>query len=139
MFFIVVIISIVVAVSLAPKNSYFITNFLYYWTPQAVIVGLLFGFRVRLSVITGTLISMILTLLSYYIWISSSTDPSAATAWIGYFFVITGAFTGSFIYGLLIRNKKELKDKKSIIKAMLYSLLGTITVQVVLCLTLLHC
>ncbi|SFZ97423.1 hypothetical protein MNB_SV-5-1742 [hydrothermal vent metagenome] len=100
---------------------------------------MLFGFRVRLSVITATLISMIITLISYYIWISSSNDPSSSTAWIGYFFVITGGFTGAFIYGLLIREKKELKDKKSMIAATIYSLIGVVAVQIVLCLTILHC
>ena len=127
-----IIISIIVAILLSQKSTYFLANFAYYWLPQAVVFILLFIFRVRLAVITGTAIALTLSLIGYSLF-------KDAMAWIGYVFIIPAGFLTSLVYGLTIKSKLSTPFSKVIIYSIVYNILGIGFVQFILCSTVMYC
>ena len=134
-----VLLSILIAIILAPKNSYFFSNFAYYWVPQAIVLILLFVFKVRIPVMVGASLAMTVVLISYFLWISSLTDRSSGMAWIGYFMAIPGAFVGTLFYHFFTKSKQENTYMKTIISSMLSALLIMGMIQIILCSTVFHC
>ncbi|QFR43041.1 hypothetical protein [Sulfurimonas xiamenensis] len=136
---IIVLLGIITAIVIAPKNHFFLPNFLYYWLPQGVIIGLLFLAKMRASVITGCSLTMTTFLISYAILMSSTSEPSAAMAWIVYLFSIPGALIGAFIFGM---TAKKLQYNSSIvvgIGSLISTLIGVGIIQLAFCCTVMYC
>ena len=131
-----IVIGILVAIIIAPKNEFLLPNFLYFWLPQGIIIGLLYATKMRPSVITGSAIIMTLHLIGYAIWVSS---PSDAMAWIGYFFSIAGALVGAFIVGIILKKYPVQSSTLAVLGAYIGALIGIAIIQIGLCCTVLYC
>lgn len=126
------VISIIVAIILSPKNMYFLGNFAYYWLPQAIVFILLFVFKLRLAVIAGAAIALTLSLIGYSMFKDSM-------AWIGYVFIIPAGFLGALTYGLVTKPKTSTPYNKVIIYSTVYTIIGMGIVQLILCSTVMYC
>jgi len=136
---VLLIISLTVAIISSPKNTYFLSNFLWYWIPQAIVIGLLFAFKFRLAIIAGAILALTIDLALYEIWTNSSKDPMIANVWVGYLFTIPGAFIGALLYGLKIKNKVSISYKKVIINSTIFTIIGIGIIQFILCSTVVYC
>ena len=126
------LISIIVAIVLSPKNTYFLGNFLYYWLPQAIVVIVLLLLRLRLAVISGAVFALTLSLIGYSMFNDSM-------AWIGYMFIIPVGFLGAMTYGLITKSKKSIPYTKVIIYSTVSTMIGIGIVQFILCSTVMYC
>jgi len=136
---VLLIISLIVAIISSPKNTYFLSNFLWYWIPQAIVIGLLLAFKFRLAIIAGAILALTIDLALYEIWTNSSKDPMIANVWVGYLFTIPGAFIGALLYGLKIKNKVSISYKKVIINSTIFTIIGIGIMQLILCSTVMYC
>lgn len=126
------LISIIIAIILSPKNMYFLSNFSYYWLPQAIVFLLLFVFKLRLAVIAGAALALTLSLIGYSMFNDSM-------AWIGYIFIVPAAFLSSLSYGLVTKSKISTPYNKVIIYSTVYTIIGMGIVQIILCFTVMYC
>lgn len=122
----------IVAIVLSPKNTFFLSNFLYYWLPQAIVFILLFIFKLRLAVIAGAALALTLSLIGYSMFKDSM-------AWIGYIFIIPAGFFGAMTYGLITKSKTSIPYNKVIIYSTISTLIGMGIVQFILCSTVMYC
>lgn len=126
------LISIIVAIVLSPKNTYFLGNFLYYWLPQAIVFLLLFIFKLRLAVIAGAAIALTLSLIGYSMFNDSM-------AWIGYIFIVPAGFLAAVSYGLVTKSKISIPYNEVIAYSTIYTIIGMGIVQFILCSTVMYC
>jgi integral membrane sensor domain MASE1 len=126
------VISIIIAIILSPKNIYFLGNFAYYWLPQAIVFILLFVFKLRLAVIAGAAIALTLSLIGYSMFKDSM-------AWIGYVFIIPAGFLGALTYGLITKSKITTPYDEVIISSTVCTIIGIGIVQLILCSTVMYC
>lgn len=136
---VLIMISVIVAIVASPKTTYFLGNFLWYWLPQAIVIGLLFAFKFRLAIIAGAIIALTIDLALYVTWTNLSKDPMVANVWIGYLFTIPGAFIGALLYGLTIKNKTSYSYKKIIINSTIFTIIGIGIIQFILCSMVMYC
>ena len=120
------VINIIIAIILSPKNIYFVGNFMYYWLPQAIVFILLFVFKFRLAIITGTAIALTLSFIGY----SMLKD---SMVWIGYPFIISAGFLGALTYGLITKSKTSTPYVEVIIYSTVFTMIGMGIVQLILC------
>lgn len=133
-----ILIGVAAAVMIAPKNSYFFSNFTFYWLPQAVLLATLLITRCRLPVICGVALILSGHLVCFNFWISSKPHPDSMT-WLGYLFSLPGAAIGAFSSALAV---KHFKIDSSLILggiAFSFTLVGLILNQVFICTTLMYC
>ncbi len=133
------VISLIVAIVSSPKTAYFLSNFLWYWVPQAIVISLLFIFKFRLAIIAGAILALTIDLALYEIWTNLSKGPMVANVWIGYLFTIPGAFVGALLYGLKIKNETSISYKKVIINSAISTIIGIGIIQLILCSTVIYC
>ncbi len=126
------VISIIAATIISPKNIYFLGNFVYYWLPQAIVFILLFIFKLRLAVISGTAIALTLSLIRYSLFKDSM-------AWLGYIFIIPVGFLSALIYGLITKSKISTPYYNVIVASTVCILIGMGIVQIILCSTVFYC
>lgn len=126
------LISILIAIILSPKNKFFLDNFAYYWLPQATVFILLFVFKFRLAIIAGTSIALSLSLIGYSLFKDSM-------AWIGYIFIIPAGFFGAMSYGLITKSKTSTPYIKVIVNSTAFTIIGMGIVQFILCSTVMYC
>lgn len=132
----VVFLGICTAIVITPHNKFFLSNFLYYWGPQGIILCILYFVRINLGVIIGSSLIMTLHLVAYDIWISR---PSDAMAWLGYFFSIPGALVGALVFGLFIKKYPYKSSLFISLGGAFSTFVGIGVIQLYLCCTLLYC
>lgn len=87
---VIILMGIIIAMMLTPKDRFFLANFLLAWIPQGIIIGLLIATKMHTSIITGCAFIMTLYLIAY---------PFTLI----YLISISGAFIGAFIVGITIK------------------------------------
>ena len=127
-----ILISIVVAIILAPMNKFFLDNFLYYWLPQAVVFVLLYILKLRLAVIAGAAIALTVSLIGYSMFKDSM-------AWIGYIFIVPAGFLAAMSYGLSIKSELSISYDDVILNSIFFTIFGIGIVQFILCSTVMYC
>lgn len=135
----IILIGIMVATILVPKDSYFFVNFAYFWGPQAIVLMVFYLLKFHGSIIAGTSLVLTLTLIYFSLWISSSLDPMAANGWLGYLFTVLGAFVGALLYGLITRSNVLQKYTKVLMSTILFAGFGVVVVMYTLCTTVIYC
>ena len=133
---IIVLLGVIAAIVIAPKNEFFLPNFLYFWLPQGIIIGLLFVIKIDHRAIAGCAIIMTLHLIIYSLWISS---PHNALAWLGYFFSIPGAFVGAFIFDITAKKLQYNSSMVVGIGSLVSTLIGVGVIQLWICCTIMYC
>lgn len=84
---------LLMSVALAPTR-YFLPNFLCYWAPQALLLGVLLLFRARAAVVGGVAFALALFLLAVWAW-TRSLAPGQGLAWLVYWTAFPGALLGA--------------------------------------------
>ena len=126
------LISLIVAVLLSPKDAYFLANFSYYWLPQAIVYALLFALKFRLAVIAGAIIALTISLIGYAMFNDS-------VAWIGYIFIVPVGFFGSMSYGFFLKSKETVSFSEALVSTTFCTITAIAIAQFILCSSVMYC
>ena len=86
-----------VSAALAPYDAGFWSNLLFYWVPQACVLGMLCLYKPpRPAVFAGLALALAAHLALFGAWLLSRQHPESL-AWLGYLFSLPGAVLGSFL------------------------------------------
>ncbi len=108
---VIVLMGIIVAMILTPKDRFFLANFLLAWIPQGIIIGLLIATKMNTNIIIGCAFIMTLYFTAY---------PYTLI----YLISIPGAFIGAFIIGISIKKYSIQSSIFVIFVASLGTLIG---------------
>lgn len=133
-----ILIGVVAAATIAPKNSYFFSNFMFYWLPQAALLAILLITRCRLPIICGVALILSGYLVCFNLWASSRPHLDSMT-WLGYIFSFPGAAIGAFISIPIIKHFKIYSSPTLGCVAFLVTLAGIALNQAFICTTLMYC
>ena len=129
---------VVVAALLSPFDDYFLGNLLYYWMPQAVVLGIVLMVSSRPAVLSGVALTLALYLAVYGAWIFFF-PTSDGLVWLGYWFSLPGASIGAVIGAIYVRKRHYERAVVAGAVAALSTLVGLSLNQALLCSTLMSC
>jgi hypothetical protein len=133
-----VLAGVAVAVVLAPKDDYFFGNFMFYWIPQAIVLGILIPFTSRPAVVSGAAAILALYLAAYGAWHFSRPHPESM-AWLGYIFSLPGAAIGAIVGGIFIKQRSYQRAMVVGAIAAASTLVGLALNQLLVCSTVMYC
>lgn len=87
-----------------PFQQHSLPNFLFYWGPQAALLGLALVTRTRPGVLGGSALVLAAFLLGFHGWMRSR-PAGDALAWLFYLFSFPGALVGVFAAALASRRR----------------------------------
>jgi hypothetical protein len=134
-----VLAGVAVAIVLAPKNDFFFGNFMFYWIPQAIVLGILISFTSRPAVVSGVAVILALYLAAYGAWLFFTTTDDAGLAWLGYLFSLPGAAIGAIAGALFIKQRNYQRAMIVGAIAAVSSLVGLVLNQLLICSTVMYC
>lgn len=76
--------------AIAPRDAWFLPNFLFYGASQLAVLGVIAAIRSRPAVAAGAAFALSLYLAGHACWVFTRT-PAESMAWLGYLFVLPGA------------------------------------------------
>lgn len=123
---------------LAPKDSFFFPNFLFFWGSQVLILAFVLLFRPRAAVVAGIAFSLALYLGLFGAWLFTRTHPESM-AWLGYVFSLPGAVVGAVLVALLLQRQPNLGPYAAVLLAAALVAAGIAINQVVVCSTVMYC
>jgi ABC-type sulfate transport system permease component len=123
---------------LAPKNSHFFPNFLFFSGPQLLMLAFVLLFRPRAPVVAGIAFSLALYLGLFGAWVFTRTHPESM-AWLGYMFSLPGGVVGAVLAAVLSRKRPDLGSLAAGLAAAALVAAGIIVNQVVVCSTFMYC
>ena len=129
---------IIVAIILAPKNKFFWYNFVWFWVPQAAILGLLTILRFRPAIIGGCGLILSVYLALYGAWMFS-LPPREALAWFGYLFPLPGAAIGSVLAGIYSKKRNTQNALTSMLNSSALTFFGISINLIIICNTAMYC
>jgi hypothetical protein len=83
-----------VAAAIAPKDAFFVPNFLTYWGSQLFVLACLAVCRPRAEVVAGASMALAIYVAAFDYWNMSREHPESM-AWLGYLFSLPGAVIGA--------------------------------------------
>ena len=83
-----------VAAAIAPKDEFFMPNFLTFWGSQLFVLACLAVCRPRAEVVAGASVALAIYLAAFDHWNMSRAHPESM-AWMGYFSSLPGAVIGA--------------------------------------------
>ncbi|MEQ1533984.1 MAG: hypothetical protein ABL906_10515 [Sideroxydans sp.] len=137
--FLGVLAGVIVAAVLAPWDDYFLANFMFYWIPQAVILGVLMSVSSRPAAVAGTAIILAFYLAAYWAWLHHVKSDDAGLAWLGYLFSLPGAAVGALFGASFIERKKYKYAKVACLILAASTLVGLALNQLLICSTVMYC
>jgi len=129
---------LLVAVLLAPKNSFFLSNVGFYWASQLGVLALALLFKPRAAMVAGVALALAVYLAAFGAWLFTRTRPDAM-AWLGYVFSLPGAVVGAIAAAALHGRRPGLRPLVAGIMAAALVLVGIALNQVVVCSTVMYC
>lgn len=133
-----VVLGICVSVALAPKDEFFLSNFLFFWGSQVLVLFFALVFCLRAAVVAGIAFSLALYLGLFGAWIFTRTYPDSM-AWLGYVFSLPGAVVGVVFMALLLQRRPNLGSFAVALVAAAAVAVGIAINQTVVCSTLMYC
>lgn len=127
-----------VAVSLAPKDAYFLPNFAFFWLPQLVLLIIAHLCKLRPAMIAGVAFALASHLAVFAIWLRSREHPDSM-AWLGYMFSLPGAGIGLLTSIYWSKKWPALKPLSALATAATTVLGCIIFNQTIICNTLMYC
>ncbi len=127
-----------VALALAPKDSSFIPNFLFFWVPHLAILALLFPFKPHMGIYAGVSLALASYLAAFGAWLFAHRQPESM-ARLGYLFSPPGGVLGAF--AAIYWQRRGAAAPYLLIGAAAFAfVLGGIAAnQALVCSTLMHC
>jgi len=101
-----VLVGFFVAAFLAPWDSYFLGNFVYYWGSQLAVVGVSLIFKPRPIVLAGIATSLVIYLGAFGLWVHS-LPARDAMVWLYYFLSLPGALGGAVVSTFVFPHKSS--------------------------------
>jgi hypothetical protein len=132
-----VFIGVLVAAVIAPDDSSFFANFMFFWLPQAGIFVLLVIVYPRFAVISGAALILAFYLAAFDSW--NSLNGPESMAWLGYLFSLPGAAIGAVAGAVNIKNKTAYRAPHISTAIAAYTLTGLLINQTLVCSTMMHC
>ena len=129
---------LMVSAALAPKDAWFLSNFLFYWLSQLAVLGLVAAPGPRPAIIAGTASALALYLGSYGVWLFSRTPPESL-AWLGYVCSLPGALAGVLGVALWMRRQELIPTGMATLSVGMATLVGIGLNQALVCSTVLYC
>jgi hypothetical protein len=124
--------------ALAPKDSFFFPNFLFFWGSQILVVALALAFRLRPAFVAGVALSLALYISLFGAWVFSRAHPESM-AWLGYMFSLPGAVIGVFSVGSWLKSRPGVGPLASGSLAAAAVAGGIAVNQTVVCGTVMYC
>jgi len=134
-----VLAGVVVAIVLAPKDDYFFGNFMFWWIPQAIVLGILISFTSRPAVVSGAAVILAIYLAAYGMWLSLTSTNDNGLAILGYLFSLPGAAVGAIAGAFFIKQRNYQRAVVIGSVAAASTLAGLALNQLLLCNTLMYC
>lgn len=116
-----VLVGFIVAMALSPLRHgarMFFWNFGWYWTPQALVLGVLLLFRPRAAVVAGAAAAMTLHFAGFHAWVRE------AMAWLFYLFSFPGALVGAASAALVSKWRPGWSAARTAVVATVLTALG---------------
>jgi hypothetical protein len=129
---------VVIAAVLASGGSFFVSNFLWYWVPQACVLILLWLLKARPATFAGVAIALALYLGAFGWWLFSRGHPESL-AWLGYLFSLPGAAIAAVSVALWLRGRRGWGALLVGSFAAGAVLVGIIVNQAIVCSTVMYC
>jgi hypothetical protein len=130
---------IAISVALAPNDSSFLSNLLFYWVPQACVLALFSLYKPpRPAVFAGIALALATYLALFGTWLFSRRHPESLT-WLGYLLSLPGAVVGSFAAINWLGRNNALRPSVIAAATAIAALLGIAMNQVVVCSTVMYC
>jgi ABC-type Fe3+ transport system permease subunit len=123
---------------IAPKDSWFLPNLLFYWVPQLFVLAFFCLKPPRPAVFTGIALALSIYLALFAAWLLSRQRPESM-AWLGYLFSLPGAVIGALVAIAWLDRKNELRAVNIGAVVGTATLLGIAVNQAVVCSTVLYC
>jgi ABC-type Fe3+ transport system permease subunit len=132
-------IGIAVSAAFALRGSWFLSNLLFYWVPQACVLSLFcLNKPPRPAVFAGAALALAAHLGLFGAWLFSRQPPESM-AWLGYLFSLPGAVVGSFLALGWLARRKEHRPVVIGVEVGVAALAGIAANQAVVCSTVMYC
>ena len=131
-------IGMAVAATLAPRDAFFLPNFLFFWGTQVAIIALAALLKPRPAVLGGVSLALAIYLGSFGAWLFTRTHPESM-AWLGFVFSLPGAAIAAVGVTLWQKNQVIYGPIRACLFATCAVLLGVSLNQVVVCSTVMYC
>jgi hypothetical protein len=130
---------VAVSAAFALKGSWFLSNLLFYWVPQACVLGLFCLYKPpRPAVFAGTALALAAYLGLFGAWLFSRQPPESM-AWLGYLFSLPGAVVGSFLALGWLARREEHRAVVIGTAVGVAALAGIAANQAIVCSTVMYC
>ncbi len=127
-----------VSAALASKDSFFFSNFLFFWGSQVLVLAFISMFRPRAAVVAGIAFSLALYLCLFGSWVFTRSHPDSM-AWLGYVFSLPGAIVGVLLVASLSQRQPNLGSLAVGLTAAAAVASGIAANQLFVCSTLMYC
>lgn len=128
-----------VSAYLAPRDwAIFLPNFVIFWTPHVLLLGMLWAMRSSWTLIAGSATAAAIYLALFGTWVFSARHPEGL-AWLGYFFSFPGALLGAITAHYLERHKLVSSVSKPFVVGLVCVAIGITLNQLAVCSTVMFC
>lgn len=127
-----------VSAVLAPKDSWFLPNFLSYWVPQLCVLGFFCLRPPRPSVFAGLAFALALYLALFGSWLLSR-QRAESLAWLGYLFSLPGAIIGALLAIIFLSHRRENRAVAIGATVAAFTFIGIAANQILVCSTVMYC
>lgn len=124
--------------ALAPKDSYFLPNFLFFWGSQVLVLACAVAFRLRPAFVAGVAFSLALYLSLFGTWVFTRAHPESM-AWLGYVFSLPGALVGLVAIASWLQQRQSVSPLASGVLSAASVAAGIAINQTVVCGTVMFC
>ena len=124
--------------ALAPKDSYFLPNFLFFWGSQILVLAFAVAFRLRPAFVAGVALSLALYVSLFGTWVFTRAYPDSM-AWLGYMFSLPGAVIGLCLVASWLKTRPGVSPLASGLLAAASVAAGIAVNQTVVCGTVMYC
>jgi hypothetical protein len=134
-----IVVGIVVSAAFALKGPWFLSNFIFYWVPQACVLVLFCLYKPpRQAVFAGVALALAAYLSLFGAWLFSRHSPESM-AWVGYLLSLPGAVVGSFLAIGKLANHEEHRPLVVGSSVAAAALVGVAANQAIVCSTVMYC
>ena len=129
-----------VSAALAPNDSWFWSNLLFYWVPQACVLSLLCLYEPpRPAAFAGVGLALAAYLAIFGAWQLSRRHPESM-AWLGYLTSLPGGVVGSFVALSWLARREKTPGPLAVGSAVAFGVLvGIAANQALVCSTVMYC
>lgn len=133
-------VSVILAIAavLAPKDSYFVANFLFFILPSAFLLGIFLPYSPRPAAVAALAAVLALYLVGFHWWLFSDGNPESL-AWLGYLASLPGIAIGAIASAFALKRKSAAGVFEVFAFTTFCALVGLLLNQALVCSTVMYC